>query len=161
MKMISIFVLLLTFQANTVFAFQQLKDADYYCKADGLEVGIFYDRDTMIESGVFTPFIKPIFSDKNYIIIVRKGDDTSITLHNLIATTDGAGNDSFQVLALGAGGFEIVAEMTYEHEGGYIAGYFKEPIRRQYPLCEYGESCKPIVGFQDKKVILDQAQCEF
>lgn len=135
---------------------QNIQQADYYC-TDGsnLEIGIFYDTDSVVETGMLKVFVPPVFNKKNYIKIYQKGEELPITLANVMITTDGAGNDTFQVLAFLKFGYEIVAEFSYEHQGAYLTGFYRKPIRGNYPLCEYGEGCYPIIGFKPDKVILE------
>ncbi len=61
-------------------------------------------------------------------IEIRGADGRFLTFdENIVATTDGFGNDTFQVLFVDSYGIELVVNLHYDHELGHLAGHWEEP----------------------------------
>ncbi len=127
MKKIS--VLLLTLLSTQIFAGKlQLPAADYNCfDGKNLEVAIFFDG-PVIEGATEDLILQPT----KHKIIVRRGKEVYEFNKNVIAQTNGFGDDTFTVLKNSIESIDKVVELYYGHETGYLEGEVILPNEDEY-----------------------------
>jgi hypothetical protein len=106
---------------NNALAFE---DAYMQCFDGNVEIGIYADGDFVEESLYGMGDLQ--FSPLNRIKI-RNGEEIVELAQNTLFTTDGAGNDTFQVLYLDGNEIVPVVHMYYDHEQGWLDGYYALP----------------------------------
>ena len=111
----------------------QLPQADYNCfDGKNLEVAIFIDG-PVIEGATDDLILQPA----KHKIIVRRGSERFEFTRNVIAQTNGFGDDTFTALKNSIESIEVVAELYYGHEIGYLEGSITLPNEDEYADKEY------------------------
>jgi len=122
------------------------EDAYLQCFDDEVEIGIYAGDILESWGGMGDVRVTP-----NNRVEIRNADGEFLTFdENIVASTDGAGNDTFQVLFLDSYGVEIVLDLHYDHELGHLAGHWSEPVW-------YGET--HLDGFDDRHDVAEEMNC--
>ena len=101
------------------------EDAYLQCFDGEVEIG-FYAGGKFIEESMYGMGDLE-FDPANVIKIRIPGDRVYELSANTVFTTDGAGNDTFQVLYLDRNDIVPVVHLLYDHEEGFLRGHYSLP----------------------------------
>jgi len=111
----------------------QLPPADYNCfDGKNLEVAIFVDG-PVIEGATDDLILQP----SKHRIVVRRGTEKFEYTRNVIAQTNGFGDDTFTALRNSIESIDTIASLYYGHEIGFLEGYVVVPNEDEYADKEY------------------------
>ena len=119
-------------------------DAYLQCFDGHIEIGV-YAEGVLVEESMYG--MGDLVLDPANVIKIRvPGDRTYVIDKNTIFTTDGAGNDTFHALYLDGSDIAPVIHLYYDHEEGFLQGFYSLPDYRTITRAE--ETFELIVGFQ-------------
>ena len=119
-----------TAETSTDLAFE---GADLQCFDGTTEIGLYATGAGISETG---NGLGDIILNPGNQIHIRTGGEIHVINQNVLVSTDGAGNDRYQVLDQGGSGFSIAIDLYYDHEQGFLDGYYALPEYRTLPWGE-------------------------
>ena len=131
------------------------EDADLQCFNGEIEIGIYAGAGFVEESIYGMGDLQPNASN---VVKIRVPSDRTYELSkNTIFTTDGAGNDTAQVLYLDGNEIVPVLHFYYDHEEGFLRGHYALPNYKTFE--RDGSSFELIHGFGDSTSLTEAMNC--
>jgi hypothetical protein len=93
-----------------------------------VEIGLYGPQ--MLESNLYFGLAEAAYRPGNTIKIRVAGGRTHVIDKSVFAVTDGFGNDTYQVMQVTDRGLREVANLSYDHEEGWLRGYYTLPQYR-------------------------------
>lgn len=131
------------------------EDAYLQCFNGEVEIGIYADAG-FVEESIYG--MGDLQSDATNVVKIRvAGERTYEFAQNTVFTTDGAGNDTAQVLYLDRNEIVPVLHFYYDHEEGFLRGHYALPNYKT--ISRDGSSFELIEGFGDSTSLSESMEC--